>query len=289
MIIGRLTDAQNWLGNQLFQYANARAISLRAGLPLGLHTDGDRRYRLDAYGVPARRARDEDLDRFLTPLHRYRRVREMVGRVNGCLPFRWRRVIVEKSMRFDARLLTIARPVYVSGFRQSERYFEDHADTIRRELTLRAPVPECYRAVLSQIVGSESVAVSVRRGDYAGIPNTQGICSVDYYKRALALITARIPHRRLFVFSDDIPWCRQHMDDLGATFVESVTPFEPEQDLRLLSHCRHFVLANSTFAWWGAWLSTHADKVVIGPSKWMQDAEPCADVLPARWLRVRGD
>lgn len=189
-------------------------------------------------------------------------------------------------MRFDARLLTIARPVYVSGFRQSERYFDDHAETIRQELTLRGPVPECYRAVLSQIDGSESVAVSVRRGDYLGIPNTQGICSGDYYRRALALITARFPHRRIFVFSDDIPWCRQHMDDLGATFVESVTPFEPEQDLRLLSHCRHFVLANSTFAWWGAWLSPHADKMVVGPSKWMQDAEPCSDILPARWIRV---
>jgi hypothetical protein len=290
MIIGRLTGG---LGNQLFQYANARAIGLRTRLPVCLHADAHsgahRRYRLDAYNLPARRALDEDLDRFLTPLHRYREVCETMGRVNRHLPFRWRRVITEDSLRFDARILTIVRPVYLSGFWQCERYFDDHAETIRHELTLRGPVAECHRTVLSQIDGSESVAVSVRRGDYLGIPNTQGICTVDYYRRALALITARIPHRRVFVFSDDIPWCRTHLDDPGTTFVESGPADEPEQDLRILSHCRHFVLANSTFAWWGAWLSPHADKVVVGPSKWMQDAEPFADVLPARWLRVRVD
>lgn len=287
MIIGQVHAG---LGNQLFQYANVRAMGLRTGLPVFVHPlaadHGPWPYRLDAYGLPARRASGDDLARFLTPLHRYRRVREMVGRAHRCLPFGWRRVVVEESMRFDARLLTIARPVYVSGFRQCERYFEDHADTIRRDLTLRTPVPDCYRDVLRQIVGSESVAVVVRRGDYLGIPNTQGICTRDYYQRALALITERFRHRRLFVFSDDIPWCRQHLADLGATFVESLTPSEPEQALRILSHCRHFVLANSTFAWWGAWLSSHPDKVVVGPSRWMQDAEPCADVLPRGWYRI---
>jgi hypothetical protein len=174
------------------------------------------------------------------------------------------------------------------GFWQSERYFDDHSDTIRSELTLLTPVPERYKAVVDPIDGSESVGLVVRRGDYVKFPDTQGICTLDYYKRALETLAARVPNARVFVFSDDIPWCRTNLDVLPphSTFVPNDTPDAPEEHLRLLSHCRHFILANSTFAWWGAWLSRHPGKVIIAPSKWMQAADRYADILPPQWLRV---
>lgn len=290
-IISRITDG---LGNQLFQYAAGRAVSLRSNLPLRLEPAGYsnrslRSYRLGAYDLPARLASDADLAYCFTPFHQRRRVRALARRLNDLLPFRWRRLVAERTLRFDPRIVRIARPVYMSGFWQSERYFEDYGATIRRDLTLRTPIPACYRTILQRIDGLESLAVMVRRGDYLGIPDTQGICTLEYYTRALTMITARAPGRRVFVFSDDIPWCKSHLPvDTDATFVPSETPDAPEEDLRVLSHCRHFILANSTFAWWGAWLSTRGDGIVIGPSRWMQAADRWADILPSRWLRVPG-
>ncbi len=292
MIISRITDG---LGNQLFQYATGRAIALRTGLPMRLHPVGyspvsNRSFRLDAYGVPAPVMHDEELARYLGPFRSNRRrwVRKMAASVTKRLPFGWRRVVQERSLRFDPRIVRIARPTYLFGFWQCERYFDDHSDVIRRELTLREPIPERYRAVVEEIDGSESVAMVVRRGDYVGIPDTQGICTSQYYERAWTALAERVPNGRVFVFSDDIPWCRANLDVAppGSTFVPNDAPDAPEEHLRVLSRCRHFILANSTFAWWGAWLSMHSEKVVVGPSKWMQADDRFADILPPRWLRV---
>ncbi len=289
-IIGRITDG---LGNQLFQYATARAMSLRLNRPLRLHPVGYspsslRSYRLAAYDLPAQTLQGGVIDRYLRVPDRRWYVRMLVERSSRRIPLRWRRVILESSPRFDAQVLEIARPVYLKGFWQCERYFTSHADSIRQELTLRTPVPDTYQAMLGQIDGSEAVGVVVRRGDYVGIPNTQGLCTPEFYRRALEAVTARVPTRRVFVFSDDIPWCREHLHlDASETFVPNDTPDAPEEHLRVLSHCRHFILANSTFAWWGAWLSPHPGKLVVGPSRWMQDSEPWADILPETWMRVQ--
>lgn len=289
-IIGRITDG---LGNQLFQYATARALSLRLNRPLRLHPVGYspsslRSYRLAAYDLPTQTLQGAWADRYLRVPDSRWYVRMFVERSSHRLPFRWRRVILESSPRFDAQVLAIARPVYLKGFWQCEKYFASHADIIRQELTLRTPVPGQHQAVLAQIEGSEAVGVVVRRGDYVGIPNTQGLCTPTYYRRALEAVTARVPTRRVFVFSDDIPWCREHLClDSGETFVPNVLPEAPEESLRLLSHCRHFIIANSTFAWWGAWLSPHPGKLVVGPSRWMQDSEPWADILPEHWMHVQ--
>jgi hypothetical protein len=292
MIISRITDG---IGNQLFQYATGRAIALRTGLPMRLHPFGyspvsNRSFRLETYGLPATVMHDNEVARYLGPLrsHRRRWVRKLSASVTKRLPFGWRRVVQERSLRFDPRILRIARPAYLAGFWQSERYFEDHSAAIRMELTLRHPIPERSRAVVEEIDGSESVGVVVRRGDYVGIPETQGICTSSYYERALSTLAALVPNGRVFVFSDDIPWCRENLDVVppDSIFVANEIPAAPEEHLRLLSRCRHFILANSTFAWWGAWLSLNPNKVVIGPSKWMQAGDRFVDILPSRWLRV---
>ncbi len=134
---------------------------------------------------------------------------------------------------------------------------------------------------------TESVALVVRRGDYLGILNTQGICTLDYYRAASAAMQARVGRFDTFVFSDDIPWCREHLGWLDrATFVANETPDRPEEHLRVMSLARHFILANSSFAWWGAWLSTHPAKLVFAPKKWMQCDDNLQDILPAVWIRL---
>jgi len=288
-VIGAITAG---LGNQLFQYATARAVSLRIGRPLRLDLHyyslkSNRAYRLESYDLPAAPATDEELSHFLTPMYRHRFGRRLAFSTNRILPFRWRRIIAERSPRFDVRVLQIRWSVYLSGFWQSEQYFADYSDTIRHELTLTTPVPLAYRGVLEQIDACESVGLIVRRGDYLGISNTQGICTLEYYRRALETINTKVPGCRVFVFSDDIPWCRENLDwQTDMVFVPSVTPERPEEHLRILSRCQHFILANSSFAWWGAWLALRADKIVIGPQKWMHPWKPFIDLMPTSWIKV---
>lgn len=289
MIVAQISAG---IGNQLFQYATARAVSLRANLPLRLDLayysiQRNRSHRLEAYNLPASPAMDDDLSPYFSTLHKRRYVRRIAQTINTLRPFAWRRIIQEKSAKFDPRLLAVRRSVYLSGFWQCERYFEDLASTIRQELTLTTPVPDCYRCALAQIEACESVGLVVRRGDYLNIPNTQGICTLEYYRRAIEVITAKAPGRRVFVFSDDIQWCKENLAfEAEAVFVPNETPERPEEHLRILSKCRHFILANSSYAWWGAWLSPYRDKVVIGPAKWMQKAAQLGDLLPAQWLRI---
>jgi len=293
MIVAQISAG---IGNQLFQYATSRSLSLRTGSPLRLdlayyRVRPNRAYRLGAYDLEAREASDRELEPFLSPLHRRRFVRGAVFAGNRMLPFQRRRIVIEPPphlARFDSRLLHLNAPVYLAGFWQCERYFADHAAIIRNELTLRTPVPACYQEALGMIDSCDSVGLVVRRGDYLGIANTQGICTLDYYRMALEHVTKLLPNRRVFVFSDDIPWCREHLAwESSTVFVPNETLDCPEEHLRILSRCRHFIVANSSFAWWGAWLGTSAEKLVLAPPVWMRQARGFEDMIPSSWIRIQ--
>jgi hypothetical protein len=289
MIVAQISAG---IGNQLFQYATARALSLRTGFPLRLDLDyfsatPNRTYRLFAYPLSASVATDEDLARYLSRFHRIKGVRRLAFFVNNSRPWESRRVLVERSPRFDPSVLEVERAVYLAGFWQSERYFIDQAESIRRELTLLNPVPPVYAGVSAMIERTESVGLVVRRGDYVGIPNTQGICTLQYYRNALRYLATKVSNMRVFVFSDDIQWCRENLAvSEPLEFVANETPDRPEEHLRVLSHCRHFVVANSSFAWWGAWLANRPDKIVVAPPKWMQRDKELGDLVPQSWIRL---
>ena len=138
------------------------------------------------------------------------------------------------------------------------------------------------------------MALHVRRGDYASNPETQrvhGFCSPDYYRRAIDTVAARVADPRVFVFSDDPEWAERHLVlDHPTTIVRNAAPNAELDDFRMLARCRHHIIANSSFSWWGAWLASHPTQVVVAPAPWFAvDTYDTRDLLPAGWLRLPRD
>lgn len=257
------------LGNQMFQYATARALADAAGVPLYLDCRGFAGYDLRSFALGRFNIRAEVADESLL-----RRYPEWLRRVGRHLPFRegclgpW---LFEKQLRFYPDLLLRRDDVFLDGYFQWERYFIAGQGAIRADLTLREPLPPEAAAIERQIRGAPSVAVHVRRGDYVANPVNQrmfGSCSAEYYRSALAHVRSCVGSPRPFVFSDDQAFARELFAGLpDAVFIDDKSG-DPVVDLYLMSCCDHHIIANSSFSWWGAWLGRKDGQIVVAPEPW---------------------
>jgi hypothetical protein len=194
----------------------------------------------------------------------------------------------ERHFQFDPAVLDLPDGVCLFGYWMSEKYFADATEIIRREFEFRDTASAENEDWASKMVEGDSVAVHVRRGDYASRATPQGICGVDYYRRAVAEARQRLSDPHFFVFSDDLEWARENLD-LGsdAEFVNQNRGAASHEDLRLMSRARHNIIANSSFSWWAAWLNRNESKIVVAPQKWMHDPSfDTRDVLPGGWIPV---
>jgi len=278
------------LGNQMFQYALGRRLSLDRGVPLALD--------LGWFGrqAPQDTPREYELDCFTLD--------ETVRKVRRDLPVpaNWAqlallraretlrlapRVVRQRGSGFDPEVLQAPAGALLLGFFQSERYFAPVADAIRADFTPIAPLSEEARRIQEEIVAGPSISVHVRRGDYVSNPHANryhGTMGEEYYRRALERIG--VEGARAFVFSDDPDWCRSGFALGIPTTVVDGGGRPPVEDLVLMSTCRHHVLANSSFSWWGAWLDPDPG-VVVAPERWAQDeSADFSDVYAEGWVRV---
>ena len=195
-------------------------------------------------------------------------------------------LVQERGPELDARIFAAADNTALQGFWESERYFADHAGLIRADLQFAPASPAVAGAAMEIATRENTVSVHVRRGDKAGSPHTGRFASLppSWYVAALDMLAARIGRiDAVYVFSDDAVWCREHLDlPYPAIVTEGNADFD---DLRLMSLCRHHVIANSTFSWWGAWLDPRPGKVVVAPERWRND-EPTIHTIPPGWLRL---
>lgn len=282
------------LGNQIFQYAAARRLALAAGAKLEL--DGawfagrtDRTFDLGWFSVAYERADERD-------------IRRLRGWKLGLADRIVRRVVAqglpsprtffgESGYGFDARLLGVRGDVYLDGYFQSFKYFEDVAGTIRRDLRPRSGISPDAEA-LAHLIEADASAVSVhlRRGDYvnnAAAARTHGTCPMEYYRRAMEYIEHRVRGPRYFVFSDDPSWAREHLQLGDAVHVSESGTLNSREELVLMSKCRHHIIANSTFSWWGAWLDERPGSVVVAPRRWfVSSRRDTSDLLPENWVQL---
>jgi hypothetical protein len=282
------------LGNQLFQYAAARSLAdrLQCGLLLdirGIAENGDRSYQLDLYHIRAEIADSHVLDAL--PSWRLSRA----GRIRQSLSFFMPGVVRSsvfwpRSYAYDDRVERMQHPVYMVGYWQTERYFAWNRNKLLQDLTL-LPKLTADTGWPEKIKNSNSVSLHVRRGDYVSSPTASkhhGTCDMNYYQRAIDALMQKHQEIEVFVFSDEPQWAADNLH-LPAP-VHIVDAHAPEQgylDLELMRQCRHHVLANSSFSWWGAWLSGHQNQLVYAPGRWFASPDlDTSDIIPARWQRL---
>jgi hypothetical protein len=280
------------LGNQMFQYAAGRALALKTGLPLVLDRRHYNRPREHGYALDAFTLADRALDEALLPaLPKKRPLAWLMERLTGRgLPRH-----DERGPSFDPAIATINGPAWIQGYFQSERYFADHADTIRTELGPTAPVNAGNARWLAEIAAEpRAVSLHVRRGDYvtnARFAARHGSCTPAYYERALDHVAGQMAAEPvIFAFSDDPHWVRNNLRlPAEIRVVDQNDPARNVQDLRLMSACRHHIIANSSFSWWGAWLNQNPDKIVAAPARWYADpAMSNPDIWAQGWARIEG-
>ncbi len=289
-------NIRHGLGNQLFMAALGVRLAHENKVRLifdssAYLSDHSRKYQLNAFSIAATTLSTPSVEslklspfRYLNP--QYRRARRIAS-------MRRRHYVRERFWQFDEGILKLAAPVYLDGYWQTERYFSDVDGLIRQQFQLREPIGERRRELLKSIgrAGSSSVSLHVRRGDYVELAQSGELfrlCSLEWYQRAMAMIAEIVPAPQFFVFSDDPTWARANLpENWPRVFVEPGDDGKDFEDLHLMANCRHHIIANSTFSWWGAWLNASRDKKVIAPAVWF--ATPTidqSDIIPSTWISL---
>jgi hypothetical protein len=281
------------LGNQMFQYAIARSLADRYNVVLKLDLSGYeqyalRHYELGGFNIRAEIADRPDMDFFKVNTQQ----RSVLQRIKTYLPFSRRgSVFREAAFVFDERVLSIKPPVYLDGYWQTERYFIHNSEALRRDFTLRQRLDERNGEMLAQIKETNAVSLHIRRGDYLSDSRTNdfhGVCSLEYYHAAIHIIAKRVENPHIFIFTDDHEWAKNNLDfKYPSTLVDVNSGDQGILDMMLMCHCKHHIIANSSFSWWGAWLNPSPEKIVIAPKSWFRNApHDTSDLLPKAWITL---
>jgi len=286
------------LGNQMFQYALGRRLALDRKVFLKLDTTTwyqihtNHRYELNNYRINAQIASLEEINKFKKV--NLGGLRGKIFRnIQKRLSYYKRRIIDEKSFSFDDGIVNkTSKEVYLNGFWQSEKYFAPISTTIRNELSYIGSPSSQASFWEEKIRSCTSISLHVRRGDYVNDSETNqifGVCSIEYYQNATKFLFNKFPNAKLFIFSDDIGWACQNLSFLPAReFIELIGTKRDIEELKLMSLCKHHIIANSSFSWWGAWLNPSTDKVIIAPDPWFNKPGIATnDLYPDTWIKMR--
>lgn len=289
MIIVRLKGG---MGNQMFQYAVGRAIALKNNTLLGLDTafyDNPgtplRTYDLDMFAINAKVLDQAQIPWIHRALGR--------GRIARILTKLRTKILSNKGTErlwgvFNSSLFDAGSTLYLDGYWQNPKYFENYEAVIRKDFVITSPLNEYIRALRDEISACSAVCVHIRRGDYIGNP-LHDVVSPVYYMRAIAYLTAHTNIDRLYVFSDDIAWCKEVLtfDTLTVFVGEEYVGDRGIGHMALMQACTHFVIANSSFSWWAAWLGEKSGKVVVAPRQWFGDSSMHTEgLIPPAWVRL---
>jgi hypothetical protein len=267
MIVVRLRGG---LGNQLLQYATAKRLSFVNKTELYLDTRW--------FDNPDCVARDYGLDLFT-----------MQPKIDNTLHDKCEHV-KEKMYGFDPSILNLKGDIFLDGSWWAWRYFSDITSILKEDLTIANPYQGLSPEFIHKISSPRSVAINVRRGDFVS-SNFHSVMPVEYFQSAVRLISTKINQPILFVVSDDIEWCKNNLMFEHETFF--IDSYENEnkahKDMRLLTLCSNYIISNSSFGWWGAWLGNNIGKIVIAPKAPWFTGDTQANVddrLPPKWMQI---
>ena len=274
------------LGNQLFQYWTAFAVARRNACSVVVDTSvGPWSQRLKA---PFKAKRPFLMDSFQGTEFTKQRLCWVGPWVFPGLA-RPLNVYKESAFPYDAGVESLRSPVYLSGYWQNPRYFDDFKSLILKLMVPRV-IPDNLDNWIRMARQSSAASVHVRRGNYVwnlGTRITYPPCSLDYYNRAMSLLKRRVKTKTFFVFTDDVRWCKKKFKNRKDVQIVSGSLDNDAHELYLMSKCRHNIIANSTYSWWAAWINKNKDKKIVAPKRWFRRSKtPTRHFLPKEWIKI---
>ncbi|CAD7803944.1 O-antigen biosynthesis glycosyltransferase WbnK [Chryseobacterium aquaeductus] len=277
------------LGNQMFQYATARALALARDEDFVLDNHLFANYDLHDYALNHFNIKGSFFEKeraVFEPLSFSEKAKAVF------LQKKIYNIFEEQGLTYDTKLIDLPyKNIFLKGYFQSEKYFIRFEDQLRKDFEIKSPLKK-ETIDLLKIIGSEnSVSLHIRRGDYvnnAEANAVHGTCDLNYYHKAIAIIREKIENPVFFIFSDDINWAKENLKiDSTTYFVDFNNAATNYEDIKLMSTCKHNIIANSSFSWWGAWLNANKSKIVIAPSKWFNvEYHNSKDIIPEPWMKI---
>ena len=270
MIIVRVTGG---LGNQMFQYAMYKSLEKKGKL-VKLDSKSFYETKKEHNGYELERIFDikpnkptkEDLEKFdennISTLFKIKR-----------------KLFGDKKFVYDTKEYVFNKDVYklknsyLNGYWQSIKYFEGIENDIKKDFRFKNQLDNKNLEILNEIENSNSISIHIRRGDYMSPENYNMygcIATPTYYKKAIKVIEEKVENPTFFVFSNDMDWVKKNIQINSRVFYIDINSGNGSyKDMQLLSTCKHNIIANSSFSWWGAWLNENKNKIVIAPKKWI--------------------
>lgn len=297
MIVVRIYEG---LGNQMFEYAYAYALNKRAKKKnikvwLDMRDEDITVYDKNRYGRPL------DIKQFSISLPvadaetlrcwNYTINRTVIHKMIEYMAHigLWKyQVVKEEEFIYSKKYLRMRDNSYVVGWFQHYQYFERYRNDLLKEFTLKEDfkIPETLRQIMDSY---QVVSVHIRRGDYitdSNVRKVMCICGRDYYVNAIDYMSSVLANPYFFIFTNDEKWTQENLClNVPYTVISNHYGLSDIQEMVLMSLCNHNIIANSTFSWWGAWLNTHKDKIVIAPKKWFTGGRRI-NIAVKEWLKI---
>ena len=283
----------------MFQFAAAKALALKHNAQLVLDCTSfkkavngltPRNYELAVFnGNNFHYLKESDKHKWLAEeLSIYYKFLQRLGLNRVCEYYR------QPTFGFDSTFFNTPNNSYLIGYFQTEQYFVDYKEAIRKVFTFPEPQLEKNKLLIQQIREQNAVSVHVRRGDYVKVASNlkhHGVCSVNYYQNALSIIKEKVDQPTFYFFSDDMEWVKSNLKvEAKVLYINHNTGDQSFEDIRLMSHCKHHIIANSSFSWWGAWLNPNKEKIVIAPKPWFEESRmenKTIEIIPENWIQVK--
>lgn len=282
------------LGNQMFQYAAGRALSLKSQTELSIDTyllrkktkATVRNFELKVFDIDIKNnnaLRNALITKSFFLLNKYHLKNIIFSLFNV---FR-----DKKAQDYDSRFESLGNKVTLFGYFQNEKYFKSIYDDLRKNFEFIVPIDNKNADISKKIISTNAISLHIRRGDYLN-PNTNlALLDLRYYKKSISYIKKQIAAPVFYIFSDDPDWVKINLDlsDCEHTFIDWNTGANSFRDMQLMSLCQHNIIANSSFSWWGAWLNKNPEKIVIAPGTWYKNEtskDYPAGFIPEEWVII---
>jgi len=296
MIISQLNSG---LGNQMFQYAAGKALSINKNTDLSIDISWynnkevmqtTRNYELYVFKIEEHLIYEDKAYEYYNKGNAF--INRIINKIERNKPYYKKKLFEEQTFEFDPNFFKARKDAIISGYWQSEKYFEGISDKIRDIFTCNNDVWRINDIkVLNAIESNESVSLHVRRGDMISnseVAKVHGACDINYYNDSISYMNNKLKSPIYFIFSDDPKWASENINTSNKTiFVDHNKNEFAWLDMQLMSRCKNNIIANSSFSWWGAWLNKNPNKIVVSPKRWFNhDKNNTKDLIPKSWISI---